>query len=320
MKRILAPLMLVLITIGAHAQTCCSGGVPISGSLALSNGAKGSFQALVSYDHNLIDDLYEGTTPMTDGNRVRKTQSALAEINYNITDRIAVSGLFSFVRQVRDIKQFDESWNTTTAAGLGDGLILLKYQVVTGSFNWLIGIGAKAPLGRTDHVNELGILLPAEMQPGTGAWDLAGWTNMRYNLPFRPSMNVVHITTYRNTGTNEDYYPDQDYRFGNVLTSFLGLTDKLMIGSQLFDLGLMCKYRHTEPDELSEQVIPATGGDWIFIVPSLGWFVTPNLQIRASADLPVYAKVTGTQLITSNRFNAGIWFNIGGNETTELTP
>ncbi|MEL6844715.1 MAG: hypothetical protein AAFP02_16010 [Bacteroidota bacterium] len=40
----------------------------------------------------------------------------------------------------------------------------------------------------------------------------------------------------------------------------------------------------------------STGGDFLFLQPSLGLLLNQNLSWQVAIDLPVYTKVTGTQL------------------------
>jgi len=61
------------------AQTCCSGGVPLTGNLGMPYATRGSWQFSFSYDYNRMTTLMEGNREILNDSRKRYTHSLLLE-------------------------------------------------------------------------------------------------------------------------------------------------------------------------------------------------------------------------------------------------
>ena len=83
----------------SYSQTCCSGGVPLSGNIGFEGASKGTVQMEVSYDLNYLATLKTGSEIYEDGTRQRTTQSLLIKSGYSITNWLAFDALFSYVFQ-----------------------------------------------------------------------------------------------------------------------------------------------------------------------------------------------------------------------------
>jgi len=307
---------------------CCSGGVPISSSLGLASRGAGSLQFQLTYDYNALRDWFDGANrrqrPHSDP--IRTTQSVLLESNYDVSNAFAVSALFSLVRQER----FTPKSNSLTQNdGIGDAIILFKYNLfhrnTNSPFRLSAGLGPKLPLASNDFTdNDSGLLLPADLQPGTGAWEAISWTHLNYQ-PFmgsRPTFNLTSIITarynFRGTRNNETQY----YRFGQEVQFQLGASDRFVIGQLLFDPSVMFRYRKVgrdysalvprDPEAADPNLLafPNTGGDYVFLSPSLGVNLNPDLSFRISGDLPLYRKLIGSQVTTSYKLSASIYYSL----------
>jgi len=195
------------------AQTCCSGGVPLSNNLGLPNIGKGSL-----------------------------------------------------------ISQFGNE-NFSETSGLGDAVFLAKYTIadILGARTSLnLGLGTKAPLGKSDLTTTQGFQLTADLQPGSSAWDLLGWISVSKGLGFRPSATLSSSFTYRATGKNNSYLNNTSvYEFGNVIQTNVGYTDQFMAFSTIFSPGLVLKYRKALADQINSSEVPNTGGEWMFLRPEM---------------------------------------------------
>ena len=204
--------------------------------------------------------------------------------------------------------------NSENTQGLGDAVVLLKYKVTAGDADaansvWL-GAGPKMPLGRTNFNNSSDLILPADMQPGSGAWDVLLWGNYTGKRVIWPNLSATALGTYALKGTNPSYNEVQEYKFGNELLGTAGLAYRLVVKKLLLDPNVSLQYRRTEPDEIDGGLFPNTGGQWINVIPGLTWNINSNVQLRASARIPVYRNLTGTQVTTSYRTNVGVWWRI----------
>lgn len=291
------------------AQTCCSGGVPLSNNIGLPNDGKGAFFLGLTYDYNKLNTLNAGTQKLDDDSRLRITNSAILSLGYSFTDRVSVESLFTWVNQSRTITQFGNETLTETS-GIGDAVILIKYAIpnVLGENSTVsFGTGVKLPLGASDILTEQGIQLTADLQPGSGALDYIALFSVSKNLSFRPSAVVSGSATFRFTGINNDYLNGlATYEFGNGFQANIGYTDQFLIFNTIFNPGLVFKYRRAQVDRIDSSSLPNTGGEWVFIRPELSVNITQNLSLVSRVEVPIYSYVDGTQLTPTLRFSGGI--------------
>jgi len=298
------------------SQTCCSGGVPLSNNLGLPNEGKGSLFAGLNYDYNNLNTLNAGSARLDDDSRLRITNSVLVNLGYAFTDRLSFETLFSWVNQSRTISQFgNESITETT--GIGDAVFLAKYAIpnILGAGTVLnLGIGTKAPFGKSDLRTEEGFQLTADLQPGSGAWDALAWSSFSKGLNFRPSATVSASFTYRFTGKNTSYLNNTSiYEFGDVLHTNLGYSDQFLLFNTIFNPGVIFKYRKAFDDKIDNSMVPNTGGEWIFIRPELSAKITQNMSLSTRLEVPLYSHVVGTQLTPTLRFTVGVGYTFKKN-------
>jgi len=310
--------MVLLTGVRSVAQTCCSGGVPLSNNLGLPNEGKGILLLGLNYDHNNLNTFNVGSERLNDDSRQRITNSVLLNLGYALTDNLSFETLFTWVNQSRTITQFDNE-NLTETNGIGDAVFLVKYAIpnilgVSSQIN--MGIGTKAPLGKSDIQTEQGIQLTADLQPGSGAWDGLGWLSLSKRFGFRPTSTFSASFTYRFTGKNNSYLNNTSiYEFGNSLQVNLGYTDQFLIFNTIVNPGLIFKYRKAEVDEIDNSDIPNTGGKWVFIRPEFSVQLSSVIVLSARLELPLYSNVDGFQLTPTTRFTTGLSFKLNKKET-----
>lgn len=310
--KLLFSAMLILQYTFVNAQTCCSGGIPLSNSIGLAILEKGTTQIGINYDYNNLNTLNSGSDKLNDDSRLRITHSVLLNLSYAITDKLSVEGLFTWVNQRRKITQFGNE-NLDQTSGIGDGILLAKYNfsnAIGKNSDLNIGIGAKLPLGSSTETNEQGITLNADLQPGSNAWDIIYWSSASKSLNFRPSFNISSRITYRSTGTNNSYFGDSTYKFGNEFQAYLGFSDQFLLFKTFVSPSISFKYRNTVQDKIGGFNIENTGGNWVSIIPDFSINIKPNIVLSTRADLPIYSNVDGTQLTPTYRLTTGILFTI----------
>lgn len=306
---ILIFLQLPLLTFG---QTCCSGGVPISGNLGLPQGSAGTWQFSLAYDINVLKTLMEGSEVLDDQSRKRVTKSFLFQSGYTISNRLSTDVFLSYVEQERTISQFGNT-DFTSTNGIGDAAILFKYNLSTStSKNLLLTIatGPKIPTGRSDFKRDDGIPLNADLQPGSGSWDGLFWANGIYKFNFRPTFNISSTAIFSIKGKNNKYLGNQTYQFGNELQALLSFNDSYLLGKNLLDASLIFRYRKALSDRFNEFDMPSTGGQWIFIAPGISLQLSQKFSINSNFEIPIYSKVEGTQLSPTYRMNVGVFYKI----------
>ncbi len=310
--KLVIPILFIILQYNLKAQTCCSGGIPLSNSIGLAILEKGSLQIGVNYDYNNLNTLNDGSNKLNDDSRLRVTHSVLLNVGYAITDNFSVEGLFTWVNQRRKITQFGNE-NLDQTSGIGDGVLLAIYNFsnTIGKNSALsIGIGSKIPIGSSTEKNDQGITLNADLQPGSNAWDIIYWSSASKSFNFRPSFNIFSRFTYRNTGTNNSYFGDSTYKFGNEFQAFIGFSDQFLLFKTITSPSISFKYRNTVQDKIGGFNIENTGGSWVSIIPNFSINIKPNIVFSTKADLPIYSNVDGTQLTPTYRLTTGILFTI----------
>lgn len=308
-RALLLTLFLFSVSI-SNAQTCCSGGIPLSNNLGLSTIEKGTFQLGINYDYNNLNTLNFGKETLDDNSRLRITHSVLVNLNYDITNKLSIEGLFTWVNQRRKITQFGNE-NLEQSNGIGDAVLLLKYNLLNflgKNTNLALGAGTKIPLGSTTETNNQDIILSADLQPGSNAWDLILWSQFSKSFNFRPSFNISTQITYRSTGTNNEYLENSTYKFGDVFQTFLTFSDQFNLLKTLANPSISFKYRHAEIDQIGGFDLENTGGKWVFLIPNFSINIKPNVAFFTKAELPLYSNVDGVQLTPTYRLTSGFLF------------
>ena len=294
------------------AQTCCSGGIPLSNGIGLLSAAKGVLQAGIQYDYNNLNTLNFEASKLDDNSRLRITHSILLNADYSISDKFSIEGLFTWVNQRRLITQFGNK-NLDVTSGIGDAVILFKYNfkdILVENSTLNLGIGTKVPLGSSTETNSQNITLNADLQPGSNAWDIIYWSLFSKSFDFKPTFNVFTRFIYRQTGINKSYFGDSTYEFSDEFQLFLGISDQFTALNSLISPSITFKYRNAQQDKVGGFSLDNTGGNWVNIIPSLGINITPNLTYSIKAEIPIYSSVIGTQLTPTHRFTSGLLLKI----------
>lgn len=302
--------LLLISFVATHegtSQTCCSGGVPVSANLGMPQAQAKAIQFNLSYDLNVLNTLKAGSQVLADRTRKRTTHSLLLELGYSITDRWSVDVLLSGVRQERQITQsVGEDFTRTT--GIGDATILTKYSLLnTERMSLTPGIGVKLPTGASDLLREDGIGLSADLQPGSGATDLIYWMHYALNGVIGDGGTLFLAAVHSRKGTNNEYRGSQAYKFGDEWQVSAGLSMQTIIKSWIAVPALAIRYRYASFDVIDDQRLPSTGGKWIFANPSVAVSTRPETSWTLSIDLPLMAKLKGTQVTPTYRINLAFY-------------
>ena len=291
-----------------QAQTCCSGGVPVSSNIGFSHTQKQVLQLSLNTNFNTLKTLYSGNDALDDDDRKRSTQSYLMRAHYTFTDRLAVEGFFPLVRQTREIfSRVNDASDFESSFGVGDPILLASYKLVDSNIKWAVGGGLQFPLGSFTERNSRGLFLVEDLQPGSGALDVILISLLEVPLTSRPSMNVFGRTIFDLTGSNsESRNGQQTYTFGNDYQFIAGISDQLFIAQQIIYPSVSLRYRNTQRDKVDSIENSGTGGNWLFAKASLGINFIAETTITVDVELPVYTFVNETQLSPNSIINLSI--------------
>lgn len=302
--RFLKFIYLFLFPGSMFAQTCCSGGVPVSSNIGFPSGETKQLQFGIGYDYNQITRLYNENNILSDNNRKRSTQSYLFRASYQWQRRFATELFVPLIRQSRNIQTLSNTNDREISFGLGDPALLLSYDVLnTKKVNWTGSLGVRLPLGSFSETNNRGLLLINDMQPGSGAFDLI--LRSALNLPFskHPGLLFYFNTIYTRRGENRRYLGSQNYRFGRDLQAIAGLSRNVYALKQIWPLALGLRYRYATADQQNRAELANTGGEWLFARLNLGLAFTPNAQVQLGLEIPFYTRLQGVQLSSHYLFN-----------------
>jgi hypothetical protein len=258
---------------------------------------------MVGYDLNVMTTLKSDRETLNENTRKRTTHSILAQAGYTFNNWFSVDMFMPYVFQQRILTPKGQDANMSSTSGAGDMVIMPKFRFYK---NFQTGVGIKFPTGATELKEGNGLVLSPDLQPGTGAWDLIFWLNGGQSLGFRHSMSVNGTISYRASGKNDTYLEDQTYIFGDEFQITAGIADRFLIGNQIFDPSLSLKYRNAKADNRDGFDLPSTGGDWIFLRPAVIFQMTPKIGIQSNLEIPLYAKLKGTQVTTTYRINISV--------------
>jgi hypothetical protein len=196
--------------------------------------------------------------------------------------------------------QLPERWDFTQ---LGDARIMARRRLASfedgaPSIGTLgANFGLKLPTGRTGVRNGEGELAERTLQPGTGTTDLIAGLYYAKSLPMRDLSWFAQGMLQQPLG----YY--QEYRPGRRVTVDAGLryqaAEKL---SLLVQLNALARARDSGAQAEPED----TGGRSLFLSPGASFAVSPDVQVYAFVQLPLYQYVNGVQLTARRAFALGI--------------
>ncbi len=288
-----------------YGQTCCSGGVPISSNLGFNAADAGVLQVRVGAHLNLLRRLYEGADQLNDDFRTRTTHSFNFRAAYNITRRFSIETFLPVIRQSRKIIARDRGTNIETTFGIGDPVLLFMFDLAVDPISFRIGAGPQIPVGRTNHRNDLGLLLVEDLQPGSGAWDGIFFSSLSIPWQSRPSRVGYLNAIYSLTGKNRQARGgNQTYQFGDELQLIGGITDQFLTGNQIIDGGIALRYRSAARDAINNIEGTSTGGNFLFLKLDTG-ITFPNHGFQVSTEIPVYTFVNEIQMATTFIISVG---------------
>jgi len=304
--RAFAIILLVNLFYGiGQAQTCCSGGVPVSSNLGLSQEDKGTLQLSLTADFNILKSLFAASERLDDDLRTRSTQSYILRGAFTFSSRWQVEGFLPFVRQTRSIIGNSGNTDFESSFGIGDAAVLMTYTLLDKAHQLRLGLGPQIPLGSFSERNARGLFLVEDLQPGSGAWDLILFSNYQTSLSSRPSTSFYLNSIYNISGKNDESRAGlQTYQFGNELQLIGGVSDQLLLFNQIIQPGLAFRYRRATRDKVDNIPNSGTGGEFAFIRLSNA-FQFSNHTFSILVELPMYRFVNETQLAPSFSINLG---------------
>lgn len=300
--------LIFLLSSRLYAQTCCTGTAPITGLMRVSSIDTKQWSVAIIADHNYIGDLFIEDEEIQEDLIIRATNTILLQTNYGITNNLSVSVVLPYVGK----------WEKTSnslrsgSSAIGDISFLVQYSILTNkSFSIILGSGMKFPTGGTQLKNkETGIIIQPSLQPGSGSNDFLFLTQLQYTFPFRKSLAIAQSFSYQLTGTSAVFAGHSSFKFGNELQSFTSIADQFVWLDKVFtpSVSLRVSHRTTNVIETIEDI--NSGGTWGYISPGTIVQLNPVFGLLIQADIPIYRKINGFQLVPSYVIRGGVLISI----------
>lgn len=182
----------------------------------------------------------------------------------------------------------------------------------------MIGAGPKFPVARTDLRNNLGLALPADMQPGSGSLDGIFWSSFRKGRFLDLNFGWTAVGVFRYSGMNNNYNNSQTYRFGNEFQLSMGPDYTFFVNDLPFNVYAFLRFREQGADLIDGNIFPSSGGQWVYAITGFNFQFTPRWALRLSGTLPLHRAVEGTQLTTSHKLKMAVQFNIPFNNNRSV--
>jgi hypothetical protein len=286
-------IMVAASQLNLYSQTCSCAGTPLFDPIEYSTlkGKKWRFE--LSYKYHAVNDLVEGTEKVIDDTRRKRTsQAVLLDVQYAFSRRLTFRSVFSLTRQDRDVGI--SASPAVRTQGVGDGMITLQYSPLFYSersrTEVAFGAGVKIPTGESSA--EIVGIAPEDMQPGTGSWDFVAWAYAGQIITSLKGLEVFTGFSTRLNGSNE-----RGYSFGNEIIASAGA--RLLTG-KLCNYSLYARYRWADSDTRFDSEIPNTGGQWLFLIPSITVNITKSMGFKTEAEIPLYRKLNGFRQFTTS--------------------
>jgi hypothetical protein len=181
------------------------------------------------------------------------------------------------------------------AGGLGDVTLYAKWRVyrwddVGKALNLSILVGLELPTGRDDVRNQ-GLLLPADLQPGSASWDPFIGTAATYE-PGRWRFNALALYKRVDEGT-------LGYKQGDQFFAELAAGNRFWLEpypGPFMRADVLIRFRHEWADRQGGAPVADTGGELLTVGLNWAFRPQPTLDFQVSVELPLYEDVRGVQL------------------------
>ncbi len=297
-------LLVLVLTVSIHfcySQSCCTGGIPFTGSLSVNNIESKSLQLGLRYDLNSLDDLIQNGEKLDNNINFRSTHTVMLQVSYGLFKNFTISVLTPYVWLNEEVTAFSGE-QRYQSSGLGDLMITGSYSIInTNSTNIGLGGGIKLGNGKTKIEGSDGFVLPPTLQPGTGSTDYILFASFNHQLAIRKQAKVDGSVFKQFNTESSSFASFSSYKFGNSWQFFTTYYDQFLIGGLIFTPSIGLRGRVADEDEINSNLNNNTGGFWLSLTPGIGADITKKLAISVNENIPIYRSLNGFQLTTTHR-------------------
>jgi len=247
------------------------------------------------YEFRLRRGLLDGSDRVGDAlHQSEVTHAAVASAHYGLFHTLQLGAIVPYVS--RELKLDDPTGpDRLASSGMGDVTLYAKWRYyrwddVGIALNFALLAGLELPTGKDDVVDK-GVVLPADLQPGSASWDPFIGTAVTHE-PGRWRFNAMALYKRVGEGTHEVKQGDQffaELAAGNRfwLEPYPG---------PFMRADVMLRYRHEWVDRRSGGAVGNTGGDLLTVGVNWAFRPRPTVDIQISIEVPIFEDVRGVQL------------------------
>lgn len=289
MKKILWSLAPLLWATSAFAQ---------EGALDVLDGEtlyESGWLVTAGYELGTRRGLLDGAERMGDSlHRTQLDQAAVLSAHYGLLHKLQVGTLVPYLSRTLTLDD-PAGPDRFSSDGLGDVTLYAKwryyrYDDVGTATNFALLSGLELPSGSDDE-RDHGVLLPAELQPGSASWDPFLGAAVTHE-PGRWRFNAMSLYKRIGQGTHE-------YKQGDQFFAELAAGNRFWLEpypGPFMRLDLVLRYRHEGADRRSGRAVGDTGGDLVTIGANWAFRPRPTLDFQVAVEYPIYESLRGTQL------------------------
>ncbi|MCP4566616.1 MAG: transporter [FCB group bacterium] len=280
-------LLLICTAEYAMGQNCCAPAVPQQGIAGETTALPHVLEIGLHYEYLCAREKYCGSDKIDDPvNTEADWKRTTLTASYGFMPGFSGSLILPYLQKA---KSKDNLGSPTpfewTSSGLGDMVCIVRYSPLKRSFvnfrEISIGLGVKIPTGSTDE----GMLLPQELQPGTGSWDY------HWSLSYYQGFETVDFFV---SGTYILTSAYDDYKFGNqfsyLASASIHLKEKLDLS-----LGLSGMIRRRDTENGVD--VAMTGRHQLWLTPGIQYQAIPGkLRLQTYFEMPIYQHFNEEQL------------------------
>ena len=230
-------------------------------------------------------------------------------LSYGLTPDLTLGLAIPYVRKDITTRRAGGTGATATFDGLADIFFVSKYRYSVhnypgGSTQLAILGGVKLPTGDTDERDSTGAFLPIPDQLGSGSVDFVVALTATKVFDYKWALHGSVLYKKNTEGT-------RDFRVGDFLNYNLAMSREIYFepypGPNVF-LGFELNGEYRARHKVNGDEIEGSGGNRLFVSPTLVAFLSPNWTLEASAQFPVLQNLNGNQPEEDARFVLGFRF------------
>lgn len=282
----------------AAVLACALPAAAQEGSLDVLDGEtlyEGGWLLTLGYELEQREGLRSGSGRVSDPlHRELIDQTVALGAHYGLRYDVQLSAIIPYISRSLE---FDDPTgpDRIRAEGFGDAAFVVKWRYyrwddVGKAMNFAVLGGVEVPSG-DDDVEDHGVRVPSEFQPGSGSWDASLGTAATYE-PGRWRFNAALL--YQRNGKGAE-----DFKFGDELFGEIAVGNRFWLEpypGPFMRFDALLRYRSQARSTQGGNPDPDSGGNWLTAGATLAFRPRPTLDIQVFVEYPVYQNLEGTQL------------------------